>query len=339
MRYQDVELHNVCDVVADKGTDGLRLSRLPLAILPHVNEGVQRHAFLTAGCEIRGMLRPGGEARIVLQVDDGNVVPPLVETFHGCIRGATTLLSRTPTEIKIQRPGQAEHIAAIHVKGHYPFDASLVRVSLPHIHPCRIISIEGDLTYPESGSLPTRTMLAYGSSITNGAHAVLPSGTYASQTARRLGVDLINLGFGGAAQMDAAIADHIAARDDWDFATLEMGINVRNWPTEKFRAAVEYFVATIVAAHPDKFVFCMDLFTNDADFTGNKTQAVGFREGVEEIAAKQNSARVVYVDGRDILTDPRGLQTDLVHPSDYGMQEMGRNLAALVARHQHISST
>ena len=62
MRYQDVELHNVCDVVADKGTDGLRLSRLPLAILPHVNEGVQRHAFLTAGCGWRRCVLPGRAA-------------------------------------------------------------------------------------------------------------------------------------------------------------------------------------------------------------------------------------------------------------------------------------
>lgn len=330
MKYSNIELHNACDVQETSGKPGVRLSRLPLAILPDVNGGVQGQTYLTTGCEIRGMLREGGEARIVLQVDDDNVVPPIAETFYGCIPGATTLLGKEPTEIVVQVPGNARHIADLHERENYPFNPGLVRIRLPHLHTCRIISIDGDLTYPEPGATPERTMLSYGSSITHGAHAVCPSGTYAAQAARNLGVDLINLGFGGAAHMDAAIADHIASRDDWDFATLEMGINVRSWPTDKFYAAVDNFVSTIVAGQPDKRVFCIDLFTNDGDITGNKELAPGFREAVKEIAEKQDSTNVVYVDGRDVLTDPTGLKPDLVHPSDDGMCEMGRNLASII---------
>lgn len=42
---------------------------------------------------------------------------------------------------------------------------------------------------------------------------------------------------------------------------------------------------------------------------------------------------MIYIDGRTILTDPTGLRTDLVHPNDEGMQEMGLNLASLILRH------
>jgi hypothetical protein len=133
--------------------------------------------------------------------------------------------------------------------------------------------------------------------------------------------------------MDAAMARHLAARTDWDVATFEMGINVRLWPREQFREAVEGFVRTVVAAHPDQWVFCIDLFTNDSDFEETPTRGVGFREVVREVARQCRSARVIHVDGRALLTDPTGLRDDLVHPSDLGMQEMGAHLAAIIARH------
>lgn len=131
--------------------------------------------------------------------------------------------------------------------------------------------------------------------------------------------------------MDLAIAEHIAARTDWHFATFEMGINVRDWPRERFHEAAERFVRTVATAHPEKRIFCIDLFTNDADFMERPTRGVGFREVVADIVRQLGSDRVVHVDGRSILRDPTGLRTDLVHPSDLGMQEMGARLAEIIS--------
>ena len=42
------------------------------------------------------------------------------------------------------------------------------------------------------------------------------------------------------------MADYIAGRDDWDFATLEMGINmIGDFDVEEFRSRVEYFIPKI----------------------------------------------------------------------------------------------
>ena len=60
------------------------------------------------------------------------------------------------------------------------------------------------------------------------------------------------------------------------------------------------------------------------------TFGLGFRDAVREIAEKQNSDKVIYVDGRRALRDPAGLRPDLVHPCDDGMQEMGCNLAEII---------
>ena len=40
MKMFGIDVHNVCDSVKDDGLAGVRLSRLPLEILPEVNEGV-----------------------------------------------------------------------------------------------------------------------------------------------------------------------------------------------------------------------------------------------------------------------------------------------------------
>ncbi len=330
MKYGTIELHNVCGIIENDGKPGFGISRLPLEILPEINKGAASMALMGTGCEIRGMLPPGGQAKIVLQAMGSNTTPPVVTVYHGCFCGQSVIANMEPTEIVIKAPDRIDMMSAISRDRGYPFDPRLVRVRLPPIHTLRILSIEGDLAYPEPETTPSRKLLCYGSSITHGACAIAPEGTYAAQCARHLGCDLINLGFGGSAQMDRPIADHIAARGDWDMATFEMGINVRTWPLEQFRTAVEYFVGTVVAAHPAKPVFCIDLFTYFDDFEDPRTTAVGFREAVREIAAATGSGNVHYIDGRGLLVDPAGLRTDMVHPSDAGMQEMGRNLADII---------
>lgn len=332
MKYQNIELHNVCDIIDTPGEAGITTSRLPADVRPNVNEGAQNNSMHGSGVEIRGMLPEGGKAKVVLQILDDNCVPPVAMVYHGCFSSQAIHVGFEPTEITIGQPNNIEAMQRITAEQNLPFDARLVRICLPAIHPVRIVSIEGDLTYPAPDATPERTMLCYGSSITHGAHAIAPHSTYAAQCANKLGVDLINLGVGGSAQMDAAYADHIAGREDWDFATFEMGINVRQWPIEKFRAAVDNFVTTIAQAHPDKYLFCIDLFTNDQDYAIEQQSGIGFREVVQAIAEKQNSPRVIHIDGRTLLTRPGGLQVDLVHPNDNGFQEMGTRLAEFITR-------
>jgi lysophospholipase L1-like esterase len=333
MRFKNVELHNVCDLIENDGGPGFGVLRMPRSVLAEVNPGAQKMARMGTGCEIRGLLPEGGQAKIVLQVLDDNSVPAVATVFHGCFCAQSVLVRKEPTEIIIKTPDKIGMMSELSKAGRHAFDPRLVRVRLPAIHTPRILSIEGDLSYPGPAQLPRRTLLCYGSSITHGACATPPEGTYAAQCARRLGVDLINLGVGGSAQMDPAIAGHIASRTDWDMAVFEMGINVRTWPREKFQPIVEHFVRTVATAHPAKLIFCIDLFTYDGDYETPVTKAVGFREAITEVAGQYPSGKVIPVDGRTILTDPTGLRTDLVHPSDDGMQEMGANLARVIARY------
>lgn len=327
MKYGNIDLHNVSDIKKEHDDSGFIISRLPLKILPAINKGAKNMSFLSGGAEIRGMLPEKGKAKVTLQVLDDNVVPPIVTVFFGSFRSKQILLEETPMEIIIEEPDKMELMEKIHRTQPMIFHPRLIRIMLPHIHKVKIIKIEGDMTFPVKEALPEKTLLCYGSSITHGAHAIPPEGTYASQCSYHLGYDLINLGSGGSAQMDEAVADHIASRNDWDIATLEMGINVREWPPEKFHEVVKRFVNKIVSSHPEKYIFCIDLFTNTIDFMEQSENALEFRGILQKIVKELNSSKVIHIDGREILTNPAGLQTDLTHPNDNGMVEMGRNLA------------
>jgi len=333
MKYGNVELHNVCDVSEGDEAPGMGISRLPLEILPDINENARRMARMGSGSEIRGMLASSGEAKVVLQVMGDNTTPPVITVYHGCFCSQSIAASvGVPTELTIKEPDRLAMMIEIAQREGHPFDPRLVRVKLSSVHPVRIISVEGNLSYPANGSTPAKTLLSYGSSITHGSCAVAPESTYPAQCARLLGYDLINLGSGGSARMEEPIAKHIATRKDWNVATFEMGINVRDWPVEKFHGVVETFVCTVVSAQPEKPIFCIDLFTYFDDFTVSPQYAVGFRDAVRDIVQSINSPKVHYVDGRDLLVHASGLRTDMVHPSDEGMHEIGQNLARVIRR-------
>ncbi len=332
MKYKNVELHNVVDIFENEKTGGIGLSRLPLNIHDSLNKNAPGMSKMSSACEIRAMLKEGGEAKIVLRAMNDNSVPPIVSVWFGDFCDTTIVLENSDTELIIKQPNNIELMEELYKKENLGFNPRLLRIRLPHIHTVNIISIEGDLSYPIENATPDKTLLSYGSSITHGASCIPPEGTYPAQCAYHLGYDVLNLGLGGAAQMEMSVAEHIASRSDWDIATLEMGINVCNWDNETFHKTAESFVAKIVEAHPDKKIFCIDLFTYKADFSGDTTSAPGFRESVKSIVKALDSKNVFYIDGRKLLTKPVGLRTDLVHPSDNGMIEMGRNLAAFIEK-------
>ena len=53
---------------------------------------------------------------------------------------------------------------------------------------------------------------------------------------------------------------------------------------------------------------------------------------INEIVSRLNLPRLVYVDGRALLPSLTGLTTDLIHPSPAGMEEMARNLSAVISK-------
>lgn len=332
MRYGNVELHNVVELLPADGGAGQWLLRIPQAVREPLNEYARLNAPVPAGCEIRFNVAPGGTGKVVLACDMDNIIPPMAEVFQGCFRDRVVVIEKSATTIEVGVHYNAELLEKASREGKLPFDPKLTRILLPALHRVQLLEVSGDITPPRPEQVPQRRYLAYGSSITHGATSVRPSGTWAAQAAKWLQADLVDLGFGGGAHMEETIARHIAGRDDWNFATLEMGINCGGWPPEKLAAAVERFLDVILERHADKWIFCVDMFTYFGDLGADTAGPEAFRRVVREAVANRNLPRLVHLDGRELLRETSGLTCDLVHPSDDGMWEIGWRIADVMGQ-------
>jgi hypothetical protein len=327
MKYKNVELYNVEEI--KKENDGFQLLRIPEALREKLNESAKNASLYPSGCEIRFNLK-SEKAKIFLKGINGNGI---CEVFFGDFFESWRLIKNEITEIEIRYPQNIDKLKIWSEEKKLKFDPELVRVILPHLLITKIIDIEGEFELPERNQTPQIKYLAYGSSITHGASAVRPTGTYAFKTAQLLNVDLINLGFGGGAHLEKEIADYIAERDDWDFATFELGINMVGWcEVEEFEKRVDYFIEKIVSKKGDKKLFFIDIYPFFMDYE-NQEKQMKFREIVKNKVKEINRDNVIHISGFDILKSLKGLAFDILHPSPFGMEEMAYNLSNILKKY------
>ncbi len=331
MIYKNVELYNVEELIPAGDGGALSMTRIPNNLRESLNDSARLAALYPAGAEVRFNLQ-GDTAAVTLRTEAG---PSVLEVFRGPFLFSWHVVQPGETRIEASQLESIQVLKKISRDRNLPFDPELVRVILPYSQPVQLVALEGETSTPDDSQVPGRKVLTYGSSITHGSSAVRPSGTWAMRLAQSLGLDLINLGFGGGAHCEPQLADYIAGRDDWDLATLELGINMVYRPeftVEEFRRRVEYFVSRIVEAHPDKWVFCTDMFTFAADLGANPARNAEFRRVVREVVRKIGSPRLVHLDGRRLLRSIPGLSVDLVHPSPRGMEEIAYRFSRIILR-------
>jgi len=330
MRHDGIQFHNVGELVdTDEGT---LIQRVPESVRTGLNEGAQSRMRHPAGVELRFV--PEGEVEITLSMrPGGSAEEGTVRVFWGPIQGQAFAIDTTPTTLSIERPEKLSNLKPESTTG-LAFDPAVCRVQLPGEHRGGYTcyhGASGARRLPEKSELPDTRYLAYGTSITEGEAPLGEHLTYASQTARRLDADLINLGSCGTAYCDAAMAEHIAARDDWDVATLSISVNmVGEFPVETFKQRAAAMVETIADAHPEKPIVLITIFRCSMDVLedGDAAECTAFREALREVAAETDHWNVHLLEGPDLLPSIEGLTTDLVHPGDNAMVTMGENLAA-----------
>jgi len=137
---------------------------------------------------------------------------------------------------------------------------------------------------------------------------------------------------GGSCHCEPEVADYLAGRHDWDFATLELSVNmVAHFTQDEFSERVSYLVKNIAECHPEKPVLCIPLFPFESDLChDSKTsyeKVQDFRQILRDIVATSRLKNLYLIEGSELLSSIDGLDSDFLHPSDHGMILMGENLA------------
>lgn len=331
MIHENVWLHGVADLQPVNG--GVRLQRVPESVRAEINPGAQMRVRQPDNCEIR--FCHAGEAVDVTLSSEGETD---VALFHGLFDGRKRWrVGREPVTLRVETGERLPSLDARWWQDH-PIPPHVCRLVFGgrRREPVILHAVQGEgVRPPAADEQPTRRYLAYGTSITHGADCEGAHLSYVAQTAWHLQADLINLGVGGACHCDPAFADYIAARTDWDVASLALSVNMQRFPMSEFTERVRYMVNTVAGADTSRPVFCITLWPYFRDFGIDESEGCGgtpeaYRQALRDVVRDCPHPNVHLLEGPELLTNMAGLTADLIHPSDHAMIEMGRNLAARI---------
>lgn len=333
MIYNNFELYNIAELIpAESG--GFYMSRLPKNVREVMGQQGQNMSVCTGGAEIRFVLN-SGSAKITLRLNSPASATHALVYYGGVQAGWTTLKQNIydrSTTLIIENPSEPEKLKAISDASGYKYETKVIRILLES-NQTVLIDCSGDTRPPRIDEVPEKRFMMYGSSITHGSLACSQNLTYLSQIGRRIGYDFYSYGFAGSCLLESGVADYISEQGNeinprtWDFAVLELGINALKLESVEFKERVCYLLDRMLEKNPGKKLFVTDIYYHSGDLFGSpKTKE--FREIVRFACAGRNGVK--YIDGLSLLTSPRGLSADFVHPNVDGVREIADNLGRII---------
>lgn len=313
MIFQNIDFHNVEEIRQEE--KGYRLYRFPLAVAKQMDEGAERISCMSTGIELRFKIK--GEAVDIWMQAEAAEEAQVAYIYYGNFQGgwysSSKVILEEKTKLHFERIKNLEVIKKISDEQKLSFNPEVVRVVLPYGN-CLFVGVDGEVEAPNKEDYPEKTYLAYGSSITHGSLALAAPYTYPFQIAQKLSCDYLNLGMAGSARLEEAFAKYIVNRKDWDFLSVEMGINmIKSFDEAAFEKRAERFLHILEA--DDRPIFVTSIFGYQGEL---QTRAQHFREIVQKYA----SEKFVFTDGLQLLDSPYYVSSDLVHPSLEGMREI-----------------
>ncbi len=323
MIFQNIDFHNVAEMTPEGG--GWKMLRVPQSVCAELNEGArERIAAYATGVELRFKLV--GESADIHLTCPAVAEAAVAHLYYGSIQGgwehSSRFITNRDTVLHFERPNNLESLKQITCERGLPFNPEVIRIVLPY-SPVEFLGVDGEVAPPDAADVPQKSCLCYGSSITHGSLALAGPYTYPFQISQKLKCDYLNLGFAGTAHFEKTMAEHIVSRKDWDFLTLEIGINMLGFTEAEFEERVRDFTA--IVEQDGRPVFVTSIF----GFVGQGEKAQNFRE----IVRKYAEGRFVFMDGLDMLNDPAMVSQDGVHPTLEGMAQISKCWVDLLGKH------
>lgn len=332
MIYKNFEIHNAAELIHNDD-ESISWKRVPSDVHSAM-EGKQTESVVygSTGVELRFVIK--GEAATVRMSTFANE-PRSFSTFHvyrGGIQGGWDdhevhrHVTGEVQDFVIKRSSNMEKLKEMSRRMGYDWDPEVVRIVFDRGR-YRIYDIIGDVAPPTPEQCPKKTLLAYGSSITHGSNSIDASHAWVSVVAHNLKVDARNLGMAGSCMLEPEVAEYIASEGEkgrWDLATLELGINVLTWDSEKIISRTEDLIRQVAGRNKAKPIFVISPFYNCGDDFVEEKRDGGerWRRLVGEVVSKLNYPNVTYINGLDVIGDMSYMSADEVHPNIYGVQHI-----------------
>ena len=182
--------------------------------------------------------------------------------------------------------------------------------------------------------------IAYGDSVAEGWVASSPAGAWPAIAGRQYGLDVVNMGYAGAARGEIVSAQHIAGLEPQSFAVISISHGTNCWTRIPFSAGMiaegtKAFIEVIRGSHPEvPIVVASPVIRPDAEETPNCLGATlgDLRDAIEASVIKLINAgdcKLVLLSGLRMIGQEH--LADGIHPNDEGHQVMARIIGNAVA--------
>lgn len=324
MRYENVDLHNIQEVIQIEDT--LVFSRFPKALHECIHHTM---GYQMTGAEIRFV--PLEKVYITIGSRFSYIQPKCL-VFYGqhmvsqeyCIVREQTIeiepyqLCNIPFE-KLPETMRQEQ----------GFSNEVVRIVLLG-EAFYIKSIHGAHRLPKEDEVPRKKLLAYGTSITQGIGVSSPDMAYPWILAQRLGYDCYNYAMSGHAFCETEVADFLANSGAYDIILLEVSVNMlgEGYAVQEFEKRVNELLHKLIQKNPYARIITTSILTSfmDEHIEGQTVKSpVIYRACMEKIIKNLANPLIQYINPFELLSSYH-LSVDGIHPSNLGMVEIAEHL-------------
>jgi hypothetical protein len=211
-----------------------------------------------------------------------------------------------------------------------------ITIYLPHNQEIRLLAVGIDAgadLKPAPAFAVSKPIVCYGSSVLQGTGSLHPATTYPAALARRLNLDFVNLGFGGAGKAEPAVVALVNQLEASCFL-FDLGKSYGDQPAD----AYVRMLATIRAAHPRVPILCVTPIYStreptDAAYYEKSERLRGYMRNAALEMRKAGDEHVHVVEGLDLFGEPDKQHfRDPQHPNDEGNEIIARRLVPLVEK-------
>jgi lysophospholipase L1-like esterase len=211
-----------------------------------------------------------------------------------------------------------------------------ITIYFPHKEEVRVLAVGVD-ERARLGAAPVfalpRPIVCYGSSVMQGSGAAHPSRTYPAALARRLNLDFVNFGFGGAGKAEPEVVRLINELDAscWLF---DLGKSYGNQSAEPF----ERMLDAVRAAHPKVPIFCITPIysvreNTDAAYRERSVNLRVMMRAAAEARQRTGDKSMFVIEGLDLFGDrDKDAFHDPTHPNDEGNERIAERLQLMVQK-------
>jgi lysophospholipase L1-like esterase len=296
------------------------LWRLPKSSRAQIPSGVWNRAIAPDGGRIRFS---SSTSRLAIQVQvmkAGNKPTYLDAYIDDGYAGSARAIGSGPVELELFAGRDRE--------------SKNITIYLPNNNEVRVLAVgvDRDATLGPAPAFAARApIVCYGSSVLQGTGSHHPAKTYPAVMARRLNLDFVNLGFGGAGKAEPDVVALVNQLDASCFI-FDLGKSYGNQTREPFAR----MLATIRAAHPTVPIICVTPIysTKEIAEAEYREKSVRLRNLMREAAVERREsgdALTFVVEGLELFGPAdQALFRDPQHPNDEGNELMAARLVPML---------